>query len=170
MLRVKHFAWIILSLFCFCFLYINRHLYTLPSSSAAPSTIEKKILDEDNNNQMGGKQASLSSSNSLLIAETIKKYIATNSVVVFSKTYCPYSMKAKNVLSKYKLKNYKIVELDQVEDGDLYQNVLQEMTGARTVPRVFINGKCIGGGDDTQMLENKGELKQLLTNANAIEL
>lgn len=30
------------------------------------------------------------------------------------------------------------------------------------VPRVFINGKCIGGGDETQALEQSGKLSGLL--------
>jgi len=31
------------------------------------------------------------------------------------------------------------------------------------VPRVFINGKCIGGGSEAQALDNSGELKRMLT-------
>jgi len=41
------------------------------------------------------------------------------------------------------------------------QDVLKRMTGARSVPRVFINGKCIGGGDETAALQKKGKLAAL---------
>ncbi|CAF5080537.1 unnamed protein product, partial [Rotaria sp. Silwood1] len=34
--------------------------------------------------------------------------------------------------------------------------------------RVFINGKCIGGGDDTMALEKRGDLERLLREAKAI--
>ena len=35
------------------------------------------------------------------------------------------------------------------------------MTGGRSVPRVFINGKFIGGGDDTVAKASSGELLKL---------
>ena len=62
-----------------------------------------------------------------------------------------------------------MLELDEIEQGDEYQKVLKELTGARTVPRVFIAGHCIGGGDDTEKLEKKGELIQKLKEAGAID-
>jgi hypothetical protein len=40
-------------------------------------------------------------------------------------------------------------QLDQRDDGDAIQAALAEITGGRSVPRVFIGGKFIGGGDDT---------------------
>lgn len=40
--------------------------------------------------------------------------------------------------------------------------IQREVTGARSVPRVFIGGKFIGGGDDTVRLFENGELKNLL--------
>jgi len=56
-----------------------------------------------------------------------------------------------------------------MNDGDEYQEILGQMTGEDTVPRVFINGECIGGGDDTEKLEKKGELKKKLEEADASE-
>jgi glutaredoxin 3 len=56
-----------------------------------------------------------------------------------------------------------------MKDGDEYQEILGQMTGADTVPRVFIAGECIGGGDDTEKLEKKGELKKKLEEADALE-
>ncbi|CAF4701923.1 unnamed protein product, partial [Rotaria sp. Silwood2] len=81
-----------------------------------------------------------------------------------------YSSKAKNILSKYKLdNNYHVLELDHLSSkADQYQNELGKLTGAHTVPRVFINGKCIGGGDDTMALERRGDLERLLREAKAI--
>jgi glutaredoxin-related protein len=35
---------------------------------------------------------------------------------------------------------------------------LEKSTGRRTVPNVLINGKSIGGGDDVEALDVKGEL------------
>ncbi len=81
----------------------------------------------------------------------------------------PYCVKAKNVLGKYKLKDYKVIELDEIDNGNEYQKVLGNMTDARTVPRVFIAGKCIGGGDDTERLDRNGDLEKQLKKVDAIE-
>jgi glutaredoxin 3 len=54
------------------------------------------------------------------------------------------------------------MQLDQEEDGSAMQDVLLSITGARTVPRVFINGKCIGGGDETAAAAANGTLQKLL--------
>jgi glutaredoxin len=40
-------------------------------------------------------------------------------------------------------------QLDQRADGDAIQDALQQITGGRSVPRVFVDGTFIGGGDDT---------------------
>ncbi|MBN3324493.1 GLRX2 protein, partial [Atractosteus spatula] len=57
---------------------------------------------------------------------------------------------------------YKVIELDQHEDGKQLQDVLADMTGERTVPRVFVNGNCIGGGSATKELHQKGRLVPLI--------
>uniref|UniRef100_A0A2K6VXG3 Glutaredoxin domain-containing protein n=1 Tax=Onchocerca volvulus TaxID=6282 RepID=A0A2K6VXG3_ONCVO len=91
-------------------------------------------------------------------------------VVVFSKTYCPYCKKAKQALSTFRMSNdlYKIIELNEREDCDKIQDALLQITGARSVPRVFIGGKCIGGCDDTMSAQRDGRLDKLLKEAGAI--
>ncbi|KAF4556911.1 Glutaredoxin-like protein 4 [Elsinoe fawcettii] len=87
-------------------------------------------------------------------------------IIIFSKTFCPYSMKAKRIL----LQGYKIVpapyveELDEHAMGDRLQNALNKMTGRRTVPNILINGKSIGGGDDIQEMDEADTLaKKILS-------
>lgn len=81
-------------------------------------------------------------------------------VIIFSKSYCPYSKKAKRIL----LEHYKItpapfvVELDEHEIGPELQASLASSTGRRTVPNIMINGKSIGGGDDIQAMHEEGTL------------
>ncbi|KAF2196004.1 glutaredoxin, partial [Delitschia confertaspora ATCC 74209] len=81
-------------------------------------------------------------------------------VIIFSKSYCPHSKRAKNIL----LNLYKIVpapfvvELDQHPLGLQLQNTLGRSTGRRTVPNVLINGKSIGGGDEVSALHDSGKL------------
>ena len=43
---------------------------------------------------------------------------------------------------------YEVMELDKTPDGPAIQDIMLSMTGGRSVPRVFINGKFIGGGEN----------------------
>lgn len=127
----------------------------------------------DNKVEMGSKLSSVdesSRSSDLSVHDHIQQLINQYPVMVFSKSYCPYSMKAKKILSKYNLgKNYHVLELDKLPSkADDYQQELGKLTGASTVPRVFISGKFIGGGDDTAALQKRGELEKLLKEAKAI--
>nr|ACL28161.1 hypothetical protein [Dunaliella viridis] len=78
----------------------------------------------------------------------VQQAIAEHKCVVFSKTHCPFCAKAKSALKQF-TSQFTVIELDARPDGDEIQDVLKEMTGGRSVPRVFIGGKFIGGGDDT---------------------
>ncbi|KDD74059.1 hypothetical protein H632_c1609p0 [Helicosporidium sp. ATCC 50920] len=95
-----------------------------------------------------------------LVDQTIKN----NKVVVFSKSYCPYCVKAKKALGKLELKKTEVfvMELDQRKDGDDIQDALLEITGGRSVPRVFIDGEFFGGGDDTEAAVRSGNLQTML--------
>nr|XP_002125050.1 glutaredoxin-like [Ciona intestinalis] len=103
-----------------------------------------------------GSQESLKKARTLIESE-----ISKNKVQVFSKTYCPYCKMAKDALKAAGI-DYNVMELDNRSDGSAIQDVLKEMTGARSVPRVFINGKCIGGGSETKALQVQGKLVQMV--------
>ncbi|XP_015785089.1 glutaredoxin-1 [Tetranychus urticae] len=92
-------------------------------------------------------------------------------VVIFSKTYCPSSESAKKVLSNYPIKSdqYQVIELDNNPNSNIIQNYLKLITGAKTVPRVFICGRCIGGGDETIALDKCGDLVKLLAECEALQ-
>ncbi|XP_026803058.1 glutaredoxin 2 isoform X5 [Pangasianodon hypophthalmus] len=70
----------------------------------------------------------------------IQDVVSHNCVVIFSKTTCPYCKMAKNVFNQI---------------GATYK-----------VPRVFINGQCIGGGSDTRQLHEQGKLLPLIEKCN----
>ncbi|XP_030373437.1 glutaredoxin-C4 [Scaptodrosophila lebanonensis] len=92
-------------------------------------------------------------------AQFVRETIANHKVVIFSKSYCPYCSMAKEQFRKLKVEAT-VVELDQRSDGNEIQAVLGEMTGARTVPRCFINGKFIGGGTDVKRMYETGVLQK----------
>ncbi|XP_017284587.1 glutaredoxin 2 isoform X1 [Kryptolebias marmoratus] len=94
-------------------------------------------------------------------AQLVQDLVSKNCIVIFSKTSCPYCKMAKNVFNEIGA-TYKVIELDQHNDGRRLQETLGQMTGARTVPRVFVNGNCIGGGSDTKQLHQQGKLLPLI--------
>ena len=81
-------------------------------------------------------------------------------VIIFSKSYCPYSKKAKHILlEKYKITPPPyVVELDLHPLGQPLQNYVGGLTGRKTVPNILIQAKSIGGGDDVQALDQSGKL------------
>ncbi|CAD5206206.1 unnamed protein product [Bursaphelenchus okinawaensis] len=96
--------------------------------------------------------------------------ISSKKVVIFSKTYCPFCTKAKDAIGSFKLQSDAIetVELDKRNDCDQVQDYLKDITGGRSVPRVFINGKFLGGGDDTVAALKNGSLESKLKEAGAL--
>uniref|UniRef100_A0A8C5A0U7 Thioredoxin-disulfide reductase n=1 Tax=Gadus morhua TaxID=8049 RepID=A0A8C5A0U7_GADMO len=79
----------------------------------------------------------------------IQELIESNQVVVFSKSYCPFCVKVKDLFKDLDVK-CNVVELDLVDEGTNYQELLVEMTGQKTVPNVFINKTHVGGWDKTK--------------------
>ncbi|XP_025944913.1 glutaredoxin 2 [Apteryx mantelli] len=91
----------------------------------------------------------------------IQEIISDNCVVIFSKTTCFYCKMAKKLFEGMNV-NYTAVELDVNKNGSQFQDILEQMTGGRTVPRVFVNGTFVGGATDTQRLHEEGKLLPLV--------
>lgn len=100
---------------------------------------------------------------STLPAEKVQNLIQENEVIMFSKTTCPFCSKAKEVLQSTGSK-FVVVELDELpeQEGAAMQDLFAEMTGARTVPRIFVRGQCVGGCDDLLALQQDGTLQKAL--------
>lgn len=90
----------------------------------------------------------------------LNKILKKAPIIIFSKSYCPHSRRAKGILlEKYLIDPVPyVVELDQHEIGADLQSLLAEKTGRRTVPNVLVNGISIGGGDDVAELDDKKTL------------
>lgn len=111
--------------------------------------------------------SSPSSSFGSRLEDAVKKTVAENPVVVYSKTWCSYSFEVKSLFKRLNVDPL-VVELDELgAQGPQIQKVLERLTGQHTVPNVFIGGKHIGGCTDTVKLYRKGELEPLLSEANA---
>eukprot|EP00281_Chroomonas_sp_CCMP1168_P005563 CAMPEP_0206271508 /NCGR_PEP_ID=MMETSP0047_2-20121206/33472_1 /ASSEMBLY_ACC=CAM_ASM_000192 /TAXON_ID=195065 /ORGANISM="Chroomonas mesostigmatica_cf, Strain CCMP1168" /LENGTH=155 /DNA_ID=CAMNT_0053700287 /DNA_START=104 /DNA_END=571 /DNA_ORIENTATION=- len=98
--------------------------------------------------------------------ELIQDAISSNKVMVFSKSWCPFCSKAKAALDSVGAK-YVVMELDDRDDGAEIQDAMVDLTGGRSVPRVFIGGKFVGGGDETVKLAKSGELAKMVAAAGA---
>ena len=76
--------------------------------------------------------------------------LTRRAVIIFSKTYCPFSKRAKGLLlEKYLIEPAPyVVELDSHPLGPKLQKLLGRTTGRTTVPNIMVNGVSIGGSDD----------------------
>jgi glutaredoxin 3 len=95
------------------------------------------------------------------VIDDINTLVKQNDVVVFSKSFCPFCAKTKALFKDMSV-NAKVMELDLMSDGDVYQSELAKMTGQKTVPNVFVKGSHLGGNDDTQKAKASGKLAELL--------
>lgn len=86
-------------------------------------------------------------------------------VIIFSKSYCPYSKKAKGILlDRYAIEPAPyVVELDKHPLGPKLQAKLGDMTGRKTVPNVMVYGNSIGGGDDIAKMDDEKTLADKIT-------
>lgn len=95
----------------------------------------------------------------------VRQIVSNNAVAVFTKSWCPYCKATRSLLDEQGAKYY-VMELDQVDNGSEIQDALQQETGQRSVPNVFIKGKHIGGNSDLQ--RKKDQLPQMLRDAGAL--
>ncbi|VEU35078.1 unnamed protein product [Pseudo-nitzschia multistriata] len=113
---------------------------------------------------MGSSQSSATSSSSANMKDFINGQISANKIVVFSKSYCPYCTKTKQLFAQpeYKALNPVVHELDKMGDGPAIQAELLAMSGQRTVPSVWIGGTFLGGNSETQAAHKDGSLQSKL--------
>jgi len=78
--------------------------------------------------------------------------VPDNRVVVYAKSKCNYCTMALDLLNEFNVD----IEYNNIESGldpNEYKNIvnqLEKITGSRTFPQIFSNGKYIGGYIDIQ--------------------
>ncbi|KAJ7650792.1 glutaredoxin [Roridomyces roridus] len=98
------------------------------------------------------------------VKEIVEQTIAENKIAIFSKSWCPYCKRTKALFaSEFPDEAPVILELDEREDGDAIQDYLEQKTGQRSVPNVFVNKTQVGGNDKTQAAFQNGELGRLVS-------
>ena len=79
-------------------------------------------------------------------------------VLIYTKKTCSYCDHAKKLLNEKKISFQEIaVDIDSEKRAEM-----EKLSGRRTVPQIFINGKSIGGYDDLSALAQSGQLDILL--------
>ena len=76
-------------------------------------------------------------------------------ITIYTKPGCPYCSSAMALLNK---KGAEFTEIVASNDPEKKQEMMQKSGGRATFPQIFINGDHIGGCDDIQALERRGEL------------
>jgi glutaredoxin 3 len=84
--------------------------------------------------------------------------MALPKITVYSKSYCPYCVRAKALLSK---KGISFEEIS-VEGRDELRTWLVEQTGQMTVPQIFAGDRSLGGFSDIDALDLEGKLDPIL--------
>jgi len=100
----------------------------------------------------------------------IEDLVARHPVFVISKQTCPFCTRVKTLLSELGA-TFEPVELDGLSSDAklLLQDHLRATTGAGSVPRVFISGKCLGGFDETHRKLVAGDLVPALVAVRAAD-
>ncbi len=80
-------------------------------------------------------------------------------VEIYSKDWCPYCARAKQLLQS---KGVAFEEYDISMGGPQRQEMIDRSGGRTTVPQIFIDGSHVGGSDDLAALDRAGKLDALL--------
>lgn len=79
-------------------------------------------------------------------------------VTIYTKPYCPYCIRAVDLLEK---KGVAFTEIEAAFDAEKRREMMQR-SGRATFPQIFVGDRHIGGCDDMMALEREGKLDPLL--------
>ena len=79
-------------------------------------------------------------------------------VVMYTTGWCPYCERARKLLAR---KNVAFEEID-LDSAPEKRAEMQQRSGRRSVPQIFIGDTHVGGSDDLHDLEDAGKLDALL--------
>ncbi|KAI0391633.1 hypothetical protein F5Y17DRAFT_400218 [Xylariaceae sp. FL0594] len=131
----------------------------VPMKGAKKGDVDEEEDDEEDgvdNNTEEDKDEEVEKAEEVVLAKILKR----SPVVIFSKSYCPFSKRAKGILQdKYTIEPPPhVVELDEHPLGKELQALLAARTGRRTVPNILVNGESIGGSDEIAELDARKTL------------
>jgi glutaredoxin 3 len=77
---------------------------------------------------------------------------------MYTTGWCPYCERARRLLTRKNVA-FEEIDLDSAPDK---RAEMQQKSGRRTVPQIFIGDTHVGGSDDLHALEDAGKLDALL--------
>ena len=79
-------------------------------------------------------------------------------VILYTKNYCAFCRHAKALLTS------KGVEFEEIniEYDEPLQEEVKRKSGRWTVPQIFVDGNSLGGYQEIQALDSRGELDEIL--------
>lgn len=80
-------------------------------------------------------------------------------VKIYSSDYCPYCMRAKELLRERGVQQWEEIVVDGKPD---VRAAMKDLTGRTSVPQIFIGDTHVGGCDDLHALDARGGLVPLL--------
>lgn len=141
----------------------------LPAAVEAVTTYDGKALNWEERDK---RIASINEA-----GKQVEELLADKKVVVFSKEWCPFCTKAKAAFEEIGAE-VTVKELEDTSKNPLstpapvaFTEYLAGKTNAgKSVPKVFIKGEFIGGGDDVVALKKTGMLLSKCVAAGAAEM
>jgi thioredoxin reductase (NADPH) len=82
-----------------------------------------------------------------------------NKIIIYSKDFCPYCTRAKELLTS-KNATFEEIRIDLHPEEKAV--MIEKSQGQRTVPQIFIGDLHVGGCDDLYDLEREGKLDKML--------
>ncbi|SDY29148.1 glutaredoxin 3 [Tindallia californiensis] len=78
-------------------------------------------------------------------------------VKLYSWTFCPFCVRAKEVLVQNGIEFEEIV----IENDQAEMQRLTKITGSDTVPQIFVEDEFIGGCDELLQIEREGKVEDI---------
>jgi len=78
-------------------------------------------------------------------------------VKIYTTDFCPYCIKAKNMLDSKEIEYEEV----NIHGDEKLRDEIEQLTGRRDVPQIFIDGKHIGDDDALEELVASGELDKM---------
>ena len=95
---------------------------------------------------------------------------ADNPVVLFALEWCEFCWSVRKLMAEYAIP-YRAIDLDSVayqEDnkGGKIRAAIQEQTGLKTIPQIYVGGRHIGGATEFFDALKDGSMKKMLEDNN----
>ena len=98
------------------------------------------------------------------IPDVLGKYLKPKKVVIFALSYCPYCLKASQLLNNLNIKP-EVINVDRApilkNDKD-FRNILDKHSNISTFPKIYVGTKCLGGYTDLYDLFTQNRLFEIL--------